>query len=146
MKRPTFVGNSKTCYHRKEETITVLDRTGFSDLDMANYLFKKRYIAQINHTRTRINATLKPLYGKEVFFSTNILSSVVDKIHYMMDATGEDIKTIAFELKAYLGKQTKFFRKQGLRKVPCESERIIRAYKSMKNNEVPDRVRSILFN
>lgn len=143
-KRFTFVGNAKECYHRKEETIQVLDR---DDLEVANVMFKKRYLAQINHTRKRINASLKPLYRVDLLFSTSILSEVVGKIHYILDTTNApDIKTVAKELRDYIGWDTKFFRKQGLREIPCESERIAEAYVAMKRKLPRGRVRSILFN
>ncbi len=142
-RRYTFVGNSRTCYRRDRRTITSMAK---SDLDVVATLFTARYRNQIEYTRKRIHATLKPLYGNEIPFATRILSQVVSKIHYIMDETGEDIKTVAKELKTYLGFDTKFFRKQGLREIPCESERIIAAYKAMKHNEPKERVRSILFN
>lgn len=161
MKNLSYVGNSKTKY--RGNGVLILDNTdfaeferaryvvsqkkaNFSDLDVVNYLFKEKYNKQISYTRSMINATLFPLYKRDIPFKTSVLTEVVNKIDQIINETGQNIDVVAQELRSYLGPQTKFFRKENGKKVPCEALRIIKAYKAMKANEVPDKIRTILFN
>jgi len=125
-----------------KRSIQVLEK---SDLDIAAELLTKRYRRQISNYQQRINATLKPLYGKKIHFSTQEVSKIVNKIYYIIDNTGENIDVVAEEIRKYTGKNLRFFRREGLREVPIDPCRIVQAYKAVKRKEPIAKVKAILF-
>ena len=86
-----------------------------------------------------------PVYNMEIPFSDHVIPDVVRKIRYIIDKTGENLCDIAQQLRIYTGENLRFFRRQGLREVPVEADRILQAYLAMKRKEPIGRVKFLLF-
>lgn len=134
-----FVGNARTLY--KPVITPCIDPDDFAE---AVKMFTERYY-RTPHIRERINDTLRPVYGTEIPFSDHVIPDVVRKIRYIIDKTGENLCDIAQQLRIYTGENLRFFRRQGLREVPVEADRILQAYLAMKRKEPIGRVKFLLF-
>ena len=115
------------------------------EFEYARKVIKRRYRHTIDYNKWRANVTLQPFYGKPLLFADKVTSEVTYRIKEMIQETGKDIEEIAQEFRNYLGYRTPFFRKEGERMIPVDSQRIMKAYKAMKERKTVKEIEKILF-
>lgn len=135
-----FVGSAKTLY--RPLIIPCIEEEEF---DAAIEEFKRQYEAQVKHTRKRVNELLFPVYGRKLPFKEKILSTVLRTIKEIETTKGTDIRGMAKKLRRYTKENLSFFRMEGLREVPVDSDRIVRAFEAAQRKEPVERVKFILF-
>lgn len=115
------------------------------ELEFVKDVIKRRYKAAIDYNKWKVNMTLQPFYGKPLAFSDKVTTEVTYRIKEMTTETGKTIEQMAMEFRDYLGYRTPFFRKEGEKMVPIDSQRIMRAYRAMKSKTPVKEVEKILF-
>lgn len=116
------------------------------DADILTTLVSRRYRATIKYNRQIIDEQFKGLYGKPLYFSDKLTSTLIIRIKEIMALTGKSLKEIGKDLKAYIGKDISFFRKNGDSQIPIDSARIMDAYQAMKELKPAFQIENILFN
>lgn len=101
--------------------------------------------AAVEHNKERINEQLTPVYGRPLVFADNMTTDVLEKLARIMKLTGKTVKEISDDFRQYLGKSCTFFRKEGSKQIPVESERILMAYLAMKEKKPRYQVENILY-
>jgi hypothetical protein len=99
----------------------------------------KRYREAIEHNRSRINCTLRPLYGKDIPFKESILTDVIISIKRIIDVTGMNIDELA-----------NYFKSKGITNFfcngkPVSSEKIIKGFHALQSGLSLQTVRNILY-
>ena len=115
------------------------------ELAHAKKVISRRYRSAVDWNKWRANMTLQPLYGKPLVFTDRVTSEVTYRIKEMISETGKDIEEIAQEFRDYLGYRTTFFRKEGEKMIPVDSQRIMKAYRAMNSKAPVKEIEKILF-
>ena len=118
---------------------------GFT-LKTAKNAIKQRYEEAISHQKAIVDEAFTSLYGKPLYFSERITSTLVARIKEIMGETGKSLKEIGMDFKAYLGEDCSFFRKVGDKQIPCDSQRIMDAYKQIQAGAPVEQIKAILYN
>lgn len=134
---PTHVGTWRPHPDNKIQCLTT---------NYINDLIIRRYRTTIEYNRQNIDKHFIDLYGKPIYYSEKLTSSLVIRIKEVMAITGKSLKEIAKDFKDYLGDNCSFFRKEGEKQIPIDSHRIIDAYTLMQNKHPASAIKNILYN
>lgn len=115
------------------------------ELEFAKKIITRRYRAAVDYNKWRASCTLKPLYGKSIVFADRVTTEVTYRIKEMINETGKDISEIAEEFREYLGYRTVFFREENGKRIPIDSQRIMKAYKAMQSRQPVKIIENLLF-
>lgn len=117
-----------------------------SDSDIAALLIKKIYRNTIEHHKKRINATLFHFYGKNLNFPERMTTQIKERIFELMEVTDKEITEIVQTFKSYFGEDCSFYRKEGAKLIPVDSERLLKAYNAIQDGRLKTEVSNILYN
>lgn len=106
----------------------------------------RNYLNAIDSDRERINSKLNPFYGRALNIPEQELGNVIDKIIKIEEKTGKKMEEIAIEIREYLGNDCSFFRTEGDKLIPIESDRLLQAYKYLKARFPIKLIKSVLYN
>lgn len=116
-----------------------------NDPERIGKLIAKRYVNAVEWTRWRIEATLRPLYSRPLSFPDCSITDMVVKVKDLINSTGMNIPDIARQFRTYLGYPCQFFRNEGSRRVPVDSQRLLKAHQAMRNRALVGAVERILY-
>jgi len=84
------------------------------------------------------------IYGRSIKFKET-LSDLLIKIKNIVNQAGESIENIIDQIRSYLGYSCSFLRREGQSLVLCNSERILNAYKLVKEKKSFITVENVLY-
>ncbi len=125
----------KSANYPDRSTITSMTNT---DMDVAAEI-AKRYRETVDYNRSRINCTLRPLYGKDIPFKECILGDVIVSIKRIIEVTNMNMDELAnyFKTRGI----TSFFHNDK----PVSSDKIIKAYQALDSGLPLEDVKNILY-
>lgn len=95
-------------------------------------LIKDVYNVSMDVYQKEINHTFEEIYGKPLVIKKRLTSEVIIKLKNIMQQTGKTIVEITQDIRGYLGYPCSFFRLDGIRTIPIDSQRITKAYELMR--------------
>ncbi len=104
-----------------------------------------RYVETIKFHRPKINFEMKCIYGKPIYFEDKKLSYMIWTIKDLMAISGKTVRNAIRELRGFLGYPCYFYRYKGTKLVPVDPDKIVLAYKLMKEGKNIIQIEDVLF-
>lgn len=104
----------------------------------------KIYMNNVDYKRELIDKALQPIYGRCLVFNEGHTFDIYKKVEAIEKLVG-NIPNMVREFRTYLGYPCTFYRTDGKKRIPVESNRIIDAYKAMKSKSPVRTVEKILY-
>lgn len=98
-------------------------------------MIKDHYHSNLDDMKSTITRIFVSIYGESVPFKERITSEIWIKLKQIMQETGKTIEEVTRDIRNYLGYPCSFFRIDGARKLPIDSQRIRKAYELMKQRK-----------
>jgi hypothetical protein len=103
------------------------------------------YIVNVEFKRREINKTLRHLYNRDLVFHDKDISDIYLKIEKFLQDAQKGMGDVAKEFRTYLGYRCSFYRREGDRSVPIDSERLREAYFAMRDKKPKRVIEKILY-
>jgi len=104
----------------------------------------KMYIRAIDNDRVYINNKLYPFYGRSLNIPENQLGNTVCKIKGIEKETGLPMEELAVKIREYVG-DISFFREVEGKMVPIESDRLLNAFKAIRDKLSANTVKYLIY-
>lgn len=103
------------------------------------------YVETIKFHRPKINFEMKCIYGKPIYFEDKKLSYMIYTIKDLIAVSGKTVRNAIRELRGFLGYPCYFYRYKGTKLVPVDPDKIVLAYKLMKEGKNIIQIEDVLF-
>lgn len=107
-------------------------------------MVRERYMETITHNMSQVNSIFMEIYDTPIRFKERV-SDLLIKIKNVMVQTGKSIEQVVKEIRKYLGYDCQFFRMEGDRRIPINSERIMKAHFLVEKKELFIKVEDALY-
>lgn len=103
------------------------------------------YIVNVEIKREQINKTLRHLYSRDLVFHDKDISDIHIKIENFLKDAQKSMGDVAKEFRTYLGYKCSFYRREGEKSIPINSDRLREAYFAMRDKKPKRVIEKILY-
>lgn len=116
-----------------------------SDLDCVAIRSKKMYLRTIAAAKVFIDVNMKNIYGRKIFFKECNTTDIKIQLKELISVCN-NTKNISIAISNYLGCQVSLFREENGKRIPCEIDRIKKAYLAVQSDLGEEEINNILYN
>lgn len=114
-------------------------------VDEIGKMIRDHYVENMKDMESEVNTTFAGIYGRHLPVKRKITSEILIKLKEIMTQTGKTITEITHDIRRYLGYPCSFFRFEGAKQLPIDSQRITKAYELIKRRASIIKVEDALY-